>query len=342
MHVPDGFFDAPVSVAGGAIAVTAVAVSLRGARRELAERTAGGAPGGGAERLAPLAGLVAAFVFAVQMLNFPVGAGTSGHLMGGALAAILIGPHTGILVLSVVLTVQALLFADGGLSALGINITLLGVVAVVVAWGVFRLLLRLLPERRQTVTAASFTAAFVSVPAAAAVFTLLYAIGGTADVPVGTVLGAMVGVHAAIGVGEGVITALTVGAVLAARPDLVHGMRRPAPVRRPARLVWIGGLAATLLCAAVVSGFASASPDGLEKVAGEHGLDEEEREHPLAGSWLEDYGVVNVDNERLSVGLAGIIGAGVTLTAATAAFTALRRNARERTDAPAERAAAGA
>src|SRR3954449_6723125 len=109
MHVPDGFLDAPTSVATGAVAVAAVGVALRGARRELDDRTA------------PLAGLVAAFVFATQMVNFPVGAGTSGHLLGGALAAALVGPWTGILVITVVLLVQGLLFADGGLTALGTN-----------------------------------------------------------------------------------------------------------------------------------------------------------------------------------------------------------------------------
>src|SRR5919107_5990597 len=114
MHVPDGFLDAPTSIATGAVAVAAVGVALRGARRELDDRTA------------PLAGLVAAFVFAAQMVNFPVGAGTSGHLLGGALAVALVGPWTAVLAISVVLLVQALLFADGGTTALGTNVVLLG------------------------------------------------------------------------------------------------------------------------------------------------------------------------------------------------------------------------
>lgn len=213
MHVPDGFIDAPVSVAAGVFAVGAVAVSLRGARRELDERTA------------PLAGLVAAFIFAVQMLNFPVAAGTSGHLMGGALAAILVGPYTAVLCLSVVLLLQGIFFADGGLTALGVNITVMGVVTVVVAYGVFRLLAGLLPRSRRSATASAFVAALVSVPASAAAFTLLYWIGGTTDIPIGKVFTAMVGVHVLIGIGEAVITALTVGAVLAVRPDLVHGVQ---------------------------------------------------------------------------------------------------------------------
>lgn len=221
MHVPDGFLDAPTSVATGAVAVGAVALALRGARRELDDRTA------------PLAGLVAAFVFATQMVNFPVGAGTSGHLLGGALAAALVGPWTAILVVSVVLLVQGLLFADGGLTALGTNITLLGVVGVGVGWAVLVAVRWLLPRRRSSIPVAAATGAFVSVPAAAAVFTLLFSVGGVADVPTGTVLAAMVGWHAVIGVGEAVITGLVVGSVMATRPDLVYAAR---PVMTTAEL----------------------------------------------------------------------------------------------------------
>src|SRR5690606_39096705 len=130
MHVPDGFFNLPVSVGTGLVAAAGVAVSLRGARRELDDRTA------------PMAGLVAAFIFAAQMLNFPVAAGTSGHLLGGALAAILAGPYTAVLCLAVVLLVQAVFFADGGLTALGVNITLMAIVGSAVGWGVFRLVTR--------------------------------------------------------------------------------------------------------------------------------------------------------------------------------------------------------
>ena len=213
MHVPDGFIDAPVSLAAGAVAVGGLAVCLRGARREMDERTA------------PLAGLVAAFVFAVQMLNFPVGVGTSGHLIGGALAAILVGPWTGAVCVSVVLMVQAVLFADGGLTALGVNIVLLAGVSVAAGYGVFRLLVLVLPKRSSSVVAATAVAAGCSVPLAALGFVAVYAAGGTTAVPLGTVTAAMVGVHLLIGVGEGVITALTVASVLAVRPDLVRGAR---------------------------------------------------------------------------------------------------------------------
>ncbi|KJY22276.1 MULTISPECIES: energy-coupling factor ABC transporter permease [Streptomyces] len=333
MHVPDGFINAPVSVAAGVAAAAAVAVSLRGARRELDERTA------------PLAGLVAAFIFAVQMLNFPVAAGTSGHLLGGALAAILVGPYTGVLCVSVVLLMQGILFADGGLTALGVNITVMGVVTVVTAHLVFRGLLRVLPAGRRSVTVAGFVAALLSVPAAAAAFTALYAVGGTTDVPLGKVLTAMVGVHVLIGIGEALITAATVGAVIAVRPDLVHGARGlTAPLKlrvdgvlvdapaaaAPAaagstKKVWVTGLVTALVLAGFVSFYASANPDGLEKVAADKGIDEKVEEHAAAGSPLADYGVKDVDDARLSGGLAGVIGVGVTVVAGTGIFWVVRR-----------------
>ncbi|MFF5453114.1 energy-coupling factor ABC transporter permease [Streptomyces sp. NPDC012950] len=346
MHVPDGFINAPVSAVAGVVAAGAVAVSLRGARRELGGTSR--AEGHGGERTAPLAGLVAAFVFAVQMLNFPVAAGTSGHLLGGALAAILVGPWTGVLCISVVLLMQGVLFADGGLTALGVNIDVMGVVTVVVAYALFRGLVLVLPRTRRSVTAASFVAALVSVPAAAVAFTLVYAVGGTTDVPVGKVLTAMVGVHVLIGIGEAVITMLTVGAVLAVRPDLVYGARgltaplklrvdgelvdaAPAAPAAPAQgspeKLWIGGVVTALVLAGFVSFYASASPDGLEKVAADQGIDAkaEEYEHATADSPLADYGVRGVDAERLSGGLAGVIGVGTTLAVGTGVFLVVRR-----------------
>jgi cobalt/nickel transport system permease protein len=211
VHVPDGFLDATTSAGTAAVAAAGVALALRGARRELDERTA------------PLTGLTAAFVFAVQMVNFPVGAGTSGHLMGGALAAVLVGPWTAVLVMTVVLLVQAVLFADGGLTALGTNVTLLGLVAVGVGYGAYRLLSALLPRTRTGLLTAAGIGAFLSVPVAALVFVGLFAVGGVAGVPLGTVAAAMGGVHVLIGLGEAAITVAVLGAVLAVRPDLVHG-----------------------------------------------------------------------------------------------------------------------
>jgi cobalt/nickel transport system permease protein len=211
VHIPDGFINAPASLAAGAAAAGGVGVSLRRAAQTLQDRQA------------PLAGLVAAYIFAVQMLNFPVAAGTSGHLLGGAMAAILVGPWAGALCVAVVLLVQGLLFADGGLSALGLNIVNM---SLVTAWGgyaVFALLRRALPATKASVTAAAGVGAGISVVLASLAFVVEYAVGGNGGAPVGTVLAAMVGVHTLIGIGEGVITALTVGLVLGVRPDLVHG-----------------------------------------------------------------------------------------------------------------------
>ncbi|WP_406740226.1 energy-coupling factor ABC transporter permease [Streptomyces atratus] len=354
MHVPDGFIDAPVSAAAGVVAAGAVAVSLRGARRELGGTSRSSAAESGGERTAPLAGLVAAFIFAVQMLNFPVAAGTSGHLLGGALAAILVGPYTGVLCVTVVLLMQGILFADGGLTALGVNVVVMGITTTVVAYALFRGLLGVLPRTRRSVTAASFVAALVSVPAAAGAFTLIYWIGGTTDIPIGKVFTAMVGVHVLIGIGEAVITALTVGAVVAVRPDLVHGARGltsslklrvdgelvDAPARQPAapvaarshRGIWVTGLVTALVLAGFVSYYASADPDGLEKVAADQGIDKKTEEHAAKDSPLADYGVKDISDTRISGGLAGVIGVGATVVVGSGVFYVVRR--RRTQDAP--------
>ena len=214
MHVPDGFFDVPTSVGTAVASTVAVGIALRGARRELDERTV------------PLAGLVAAFIFATQMLNFPVASGTSGHLLGGALAAVLVGPYTALLCMSVVSLVQGLLFADGGITALGTNVLLMGVVTVVAGWAVFRAVQTILPKRKSMVAPAAAVGALLSVPAASLGFVALYAIGGTADVPIATLTTAMVGVHLLIGMGEAAITFVAVSSIMAVRPDLVLGARR--------------------------------------------------------------------------------------------------------------------
>jgi cobalt/nickel transport system permease protein len=210
VHIPDGFINAPTSLAAGAVAAGGVGVSLRRAAQTLQDKQA------------PLAGLIAAYIFAVQMLNFPVAAGTSGHLLGGCLAAVLVGPWAGALCVSVVLLVQAL-FADGGLSALGLNIVNM---ALVTAWGGyagFLLLRRALPATRTGATISAGVAAGISVVLASLAFVVEYAVGGNGGASVGTVIAAMVGVHTLIGIGEGIITALTVGVVLGVRPDLVYG-----------------------------------------------------------------------------------------------------------------------
>ena len=211
MHIPDGFIDIKTSAAFSAAAAIAVGGAVKGARNQLSEQSA------------PLAGLTAVFIFAVQMLNFPVAAGTSGHLLGAALAMVLVGPYAATLALSVVLIIQAFLFADGGLTALGLNIFNMGVVGVWASFGIFLILKKLLPKTKSSIVAASFIAALLSVPAAAAGFVVQYAIGANATFSVSAVLGAMIGTHIFIGIGEAIITALTVSAVLASRSDLVFG-----------------------------------------------------------------------------------------------------------------------
>lgn len=215
MHIPDGFINAPVSVAGGVIAVTGLAYCVRRASTELDDK------------LAPMAGLTAAFIFAVQMLNFPVALGTSGHLLGGALAAVLVGPAAGAMCLAVVLLVQSL-FADGGLTALGLNITTMGLVTAFGGYAMFVVLRRVLGARPGGIALSAGVAAGLSVPLAALVFTVWFALGGNADLPLGGVAAAMIGTHVLVGIGEGIITGLTVGAVMATRPDLVFGARESA------------------------------------------------------------------------------------------------------------------
>jgi cobalamin biosynthesis protein CbiM len=211
MHIPDGFIDLPTSAAFAGASALAVAGAVKGARKQLSEQSA------------PLAGLTAVFIFAVQMLNFPVAAGTSGHLIGAALAMVLVGPYAATLALVVVLIIQAFLFADGGLTALGLSIFNMAVISVWVSFGVFMLLKKIFPKTKSWLVIATFVSALISVPAAAIGFVIQYAIGANATFSVGTVLNAMVGTHILIGIGEAIITALTVSAVLASRSDLVFG-----------------------------------------------------------------------------------------------------------------------
>jgi cobalamin biosynthesis protein CbiM len=211
MHIPDGFIDLPTSGAVGLLAIAGTAVALKKARTELDDRTA------------PMAGLTAVFIFAVQMLNFPVAAGTSGHLLGGALATVLVGPYAASLALTVVLGIQALLFADGGLSALGLNIFNISILGVLISQICFIGAKKLLPKVRGSVPLAAAFAAFISVPIAATGFSIQYAIGGTGTAPASTVFAAMFSTHVLIGIGEALITMLTVSAIIATRSDLVYG-----------------------------------------------------------------------------------------------------------------------
>lgn len=222
MHIQDGIIDLPVSAAWGGIAVVALAVCLARARRDLDER------------LAPMAGLVAAFIFAVQMLTFPVLPGVSGHLLGGTLAVILVGPWVGTVCIALVLIVQSLVYADGGLTALGLNVVNMGVIGVAVGYVVVRLLLRLLPDTRAGLAVAAFVASVCAVVVASQGFVLEYALGGSGSAGLGKISLTLAGVHLLIGIGEGFVTAVTVTTVAAARPDLVwalRGRRRPLTLR---------------------------------------------------------------------------------------------------------------
>lgn len=216
MHIPDGFIDLKTSAAVAAAGVVGVGAALRGAKNQLTEKSA------------PLAGLTAVYVFAVQMLNFPVAAGTSGHLLGGALAAVLVGPYAATLAITVVLIIQAFLFADGGLTALGLNIFNMSIIGVWVGYGVFLLVRKIMPKKKASIAVAAAIAGFISVPAAAAGFVMQYAVGATATYETSTVLTAMISTHILIGVGEAIITFLTVSAVLASRSDLVFGYQANA------------------------------------------------------------------------------------------------------------------
>lgn len=211
MHIPDGFINGATSAGFGVAAAGGLGAALKQTGRYLSERQV------------PLAGLLAAFVFAVQMVNFPVISGMSGHLLGGVLAAVLVGPWAGFVVLSVVLLVQGIFFADGGLSALGLNIVNMGFLGAVGGYAIYRLVVRILPRRPQSISIAAGVAAGIAVPLAAMGFVAQFAIGGTADVSLGAVFTAMLGTHLLIGIGEGIITALIVGAVVRSRPDLVYG-----------------------------------------------------------------------------------------------------------------------
>ena len=181
-----------------------------------------------------MAGLVAAFIFATQMLNFPVLPGVSGHLLGGALAAILVGPWTGALCVTIVLVLQSLVFADGGLTALGANITNLALIGTATGYLVAVALRPLASRGRIGLAGVAFGAALCATVVASLGFVLQFAVGGDSAFSLGAVAGTVTGVHLLIGIGEGVITALTVGAVAAVRPDLVYLLRgsvRPLQLR---------------------------------------------------------------------------------------------------------------
>lgn len=308
MHIPDGFVDLPTSVGAATLAATGVGVSLKRAGRYLQDH-----------RIA-LTGLVAAFIFALQMLNFPVAAGTSGHLLGGALAVILVGPWLGTLAVTVVLMVQALLFADGGVTALGLNVVNMALVTGAVGWLAFRGLMQVLPKNWTSAMVATFSAGLISVVAASLAFVVEYVAGGRGAAPIGAVFTAMVGTHFLIGLGEGLISAATVGAVAAARPGVIAGteglLGMTTPNTRTVRSgVWgfaTAGLVVAAVLVLVVAPLASSQPDGLERLTVDQGIAQDVTDGALAASPLAGYRVSGVQDENLGIRVSGLLGIGVT------------------------------
>lgn len=297
MHVPDHVLNDGTAVGAAVISLGAVGYAMWRSRRALDR-----------EKLLMTAG-VTAFVFAAQMINYPVAAGTSGHLIGAALAVVLLGPWLALLSMSTVLVVQALVFADGGVTALGVNVLLMAVVPVFVSAGVVVASGALRGGRRR-VTVASGIAAALSVPVAAAVFSGLYLIGGSTPVSAGDLLVAMSGVHMLIGVGEALITALVIALVANLAPGALWAGRpvaaRPASRRAVARGLIGAGFALTVLAVA-----GSSAPDGLESVGLTFGF-----ASGVGAGWapLADYG----SGMGLPVTLAGIVGVGLCLAASAA------------------------
>jgi len=207
MHIPDGFLNVGTVATTFAASAGGVGNAVRMANKKLGERHV------------PLMGILAAFIFAAQMLNFPVAGGTSGHLIGAALAAILLGPWAAVLIMSCVLIAQSLIFQDGGLLALGANIFNMGIVASFSGYYLYRLFVSMLGENRRGQLISGFVGAWGSVLLASIVCAIELAASGTS--PIQVALPAMAGVHALIGIGEGLITGAVLSLVLATRADLL-------------------------------------------------------------------------------------------------------------------------
>ena len=290
MHLPDGFLSIIVALFMWILAIAAVAYALQRAGREMGDRQV------------PLMGVLAACIFAGQMLNFAVAGGTSGHLLGAALATILLGPWAAVLVMTCVVTVQALIFQDGGLLALGANIVNMGVVGVAVSFFAYRTVVRLLGRHRTGVLSAGLVAGWLSIFVSALAAALQLAASGVT--PANIAVPAMAGIHALIGVGEGLITMGALAFLLAARRDLLTEGTTGAALGSN-RAVWVGGLLLALLLA-VASPLASSHPDGLEWVAEQHGFIRLARSSFL--TIIPDYALPGVANQALATIVAAILG----------------------------------
>ena len=290
MHVPDGFINAPVSAATGLISLGTIWAYIRSAKNLVADR------------LIALTGMMSALIFVLQMINFPIAAGTSGHLLGGALAVIVLGPSLGIICIAIVVVIQSLLFADGGLSALGVNLLNMAVVTSVIGWIAISTWKRVFNESYSSIISGSFVAGLLSVVFSSIAFVLEYAIGGTVAVPLGNVLIAMISSHLLIGIGEGVITALIVSLLLRVRSDLVYVNQNKN--QNDKATSFYGLFIILILSLTLLTPYASSSPDGLESVAEAYDFNED------SGIilFLDDYGIKNINNNFLSTVLSAVLG----------------------------------
>jgi cobalt/nickel transport system permease protein len=288
MHIPDGFLSVLVSLLCWGLSLIVIAYALRRANRDLGEKQV------------PLMGVLAACIFAGQMLNFAVAGGTSGHLMGAALATILLGPWAAVLVMTAVVGVQALIFQDGGLLALGANLFNMAVVGVAVSYFTYNFIIELLGRKRSSILIGGFAAGWLSIFIASLAVALELAISGTS--PANVAVPAMAVIHAIIGIGEGLITAGALAFLMAARPDLVGvGAERPAN----SRLVGVVGLFIAIGLA-VLAPLASAHPDGLEWVAEQQGF--LDRAQGPIYNIIPDYVMPGIGSEALATIIAGILG----------------------------------
>ena len=290
MHVPDGFMNVTMSAATGVISFGTLWAYIRSAKDLIADK------------FIALTGMMSALIFVLQMINFPIAAGTSGHLLGGALAVIVLGPRLGLICLSVVVIIQSLLFADGGLSALGVNVLNMAIVTSATSWFIVKYWIKFIGKNKTSIVSVSVLAGILSVVFSSIAFTIQYAIGGTISIPVGTVLLAMVTTHFIIGFGEGVITALIITLLIRVRPDLIYAYERSD--ENTTKVSFYGLFIILILLFSLVTPFASSSPDGLESVAEEFGFTQTDGIVLL----LDDYGISGVNNDFISTVLSALLG----------------------------------
>ncbi len=288
MHIPDGFLSVIVSVVFWIISLVVIAIALRKTSGQLGEREV------------PLMGILAAAIFAGQMLNFSVSGGTSGHLVGAAIAMILLGPWPAILVMTSVVSVQALLFQDGGLLVLGANIFNMAIVGVFVSYAVYKLLKGLLSKQSWGIYVAGFLSAWASIFIASLSCGLQLAVSGTS--PANIALPAMASIHAVIGIGEGLITVGALAFLRATRKDLLT-LDKANPGGEKAILIG-GGLISLILV--ILSPLASSHPDGLEWVAEQHQFLEAAQD--ALYNIVPDYAIPGMQNPAAATIAAGILG----------------------------------